>query len=117
MPPRCSIIDPMSELKNHMSKLSFLCPLCNGYTFSQHWMAEYSVQWNKCQSCGYMEEKTVSHNRILNKLCPDQLQEKFIDPVTSDIIEQSTQIGIYGKTKKRKKNSKASTDCPTTKNS
>lgn len=107
----------MSDLLNEMSKLSFLCPLCNGYTFSQHWMHEYSADWNKCQSCGYMEEKTVSRNRILNKLCPDRLDNEFVDPVTPDLIKESTQIGIYGKRKKSKNNSKASIDRTTRKNS
>lgn len=60
-----------------------------------------------------MEEKTISHNRILSKLCPDTLQEKFVDPVTPDIIEKSTQIGIYRKAKKSKKNSKTSIDSTT----
>jgi translation initiation factor 2 beta subunit (eIF-2beta)/eIF-5 len=69
-------------------------------------MSEYSGHWNKCPSCGYMEEKTVSRNRILSKLCPDRLNEPFVEPVTAKVVEESTQIGIYGKRKKRKNNSK-----------
>ena len=84
-----------------------LCPLCKGYTFSQHWMPEYSRDWNKCPSCGYMEEKSTSLNRVKSKLCPDKLDKPFVDPVTDDIIEEAVNIGIYGKNKKSKKKGKS----------
>lgn len=82
-----------------------LCPLCKGYTFSQHTMVEYSRDWNKCPSCGYMEEKTVTLNRIFNKLSPDKLEEPFVDPVTDELIENAVNIGIYGKGHKSNKKS------------
>jgi hypothetical protein len=66
-------------------------------------MPEYSKDWNKCPSCGYMEEKTVTINRVLSKLCPEQLLEPFIEPVTEKMIDEAVNIGIYGNNRKRKK--------------
>jgi hypothetical protein len=72
-------------------------------------MSEYSRDWNKCPSCGYMEEKTVSVNRILSKLDPDRLDEPFEDPVTNEIIDKAVNIGIYGNGHKCCKNCKCGT--------
>jgi len=58
-------------------------------------MHEYSAEWNKCRSCGYMELKTTSLKRILNKLYPERLDEQFIEPVTENLIESAVNIGIY----------------------
>lgn len=84
----------MSDLSSHMSNLLYLCPLCKGCTFSQHTMSEYSKEWNKCPSCGYMEEKQVSINRILNRLSPDKLSEAFIDPITPEVIKKVSNMTI-----------------------
>ena len=99
-----SIINYMSHKDSYIYSFICLCPLCGGYTFSQHWMHEYSRDWNKCSSCGYMEEKTVSLKRAISKLDPDRLDKPFVDPVTDKLIKESTDIRIYGKTSKRKNN-------------
>lgn len=57
-------------------------------------MAEYSREWNKCPSCGYMEEKTVSKNRIINALAPQKLIEPFIDPITAEVVEKVRSMAI-----------------------
>lgn len=102
----------MSDLNSNISNLLFLCPLCGGFTFSQHTMAEYAREWNKCPSCGYMEEKTVSINRILNRLAPDKLVEPFIDPITPKILKK-VRSSTIGRTNKHNKNkSRSNIDCP-----
>jgi Zn ribbon nucleic-acid-binding protein len=90
----------MTYHNSDIQKFMPLCPLCKGYTFTQHWMSEYSHEWNKCQSCGYMELKATSLKRILSKLDPEGLNEQFVDPVTDEIIKSAVNIGIYSNRKK-----------------
>lgn len=87
----------MFDLHSDMSKLLFLCPLCGGCTFAQHSMLEYARDWNKCPSCGYMEEKTVSRNRVINVLAPDKLVEPFVDPISAQLVKKVRGMAI-GKT-------------------
>lgn len=87
----------MFDIHSDMSKLLFLCPLCGGCTFAQHSMLEYCKDWNKCPSCGYMEEKVVSKNRVINLLAPQELIEPFVDPISPQLIKKVRGMTI-GKT-------------------
>ena len=102
----------MSDLMHRISELLYLCPVCSGFTFSQHSMAEYSKEWNKCPSCGYMEEKTVSINRVLNRLAPDKLSEPFIAPITAEIIQNVSSFTIGRTYSHSQDNANNDTKCP-----
>ena len=78
------------------SLAGYFCPVCHQATFREHWMAEFRREWNKCPSCGYMETKITTKNRILSVLNPSALIEPFEDPLTEEIINRATRIGIYG---------------------
>ena len=101
----------MSDLNANVSNLLYLCPLCHGFTFSQHTMAEYAKDWNKCPSCGYMEEKTVSINRILNRIAPDKLIEPFIEPITAKIIKKNSSIIVANIKKNNKRKPRKNSVC------
>lgn len=77
------------------------CPLCGGSNFYEHWMLEYRREWNKCGSCGYMELKKISIERVINKVSPNNTAEPFLDPI--DNIK-STVINIKKVNRKKKKN-------------
>jgi RNA polymerase subunit RPABC4/transcription elongation factor Spt4 len=72
-------------LNSHIAEFSYFCPLCGGSTFSEHWMPEYSREWNKCPSCSYMELKTVTKNRVINKLDASKLDQPFVEPIVAKL--------------------------------
>ena len=101
----------MHNLNIDIATLSYFCPLCGGSTFGEHWMCEYKKDWNKCSSCGYMELKCDSLNRIVNKLAPDQLEKPFVDPITPEIVSKSSHVTIYGKKGKNKSKTSKCAKC------
>ena len=99
-----------SGLHSDINFASYMCPNCHYATFYCHSMAEYNREWNKCSGCGYMERKTTTRARILNKWAPDQLTEPFIDPLT-EIAEKSIYMCIHCKNVKKCNNSDNESNC------
>lgn len=60
--------------KQDLELSKYFCPNCHFMTLSQHTQDKYRDKWNKCPSCGYMEEKTKTDNRA-----KDRHQEKISD--------------------------------------
>ena len=92
-----------SRLHSDISICSFICPNCHRASFGEHFMAEYSREWNKCSGCGYMESKTTTRARILNVLAPEELTEPFIDPL---LKTTNKSISMDSKAKDIKENNK-----------
>jgi predicted nucleic-acid-binding Zn-ribbon protein len=66
------------------------CPICRGSNFYEHWMLEYRREWNKCGTCGYMELKRYSIERVINKLSPEKLKDPFVDPINEFVKVKRT---------------------------
>ena len=88
-----------SRLDSDITLNTRFCPMCHCGRFCEHPMSEYSREWNKCSSCGYMESKAITKARVLNVLAPEQLTEIFIDPILK-IVEDT--INVCSKCKKIK---------------
>ena len=99
----------MSNAQN-ISVSRYFCPLCHQTTFREHWMGEYRHLWNKCPSCGYMELKKDTENRILSVFAPDKLTEPFNDPLTPELIQSASDMGIRSKRIKHNKDNNPDTD-------
>ena len=93
---------------------SMFCPLCRASHFNPHIMQEYSLDWNKCASCGYMELIEITKNRILSTLAPDQLTKPFIEPITAEIRNKVGNMKIQSQKIKSKNNCNQGCNCTCT---
>lgn len=57
----------------------YFCPRCHLATLHDHLERKFELKWNKCGSCGYMETKKNTENRLKNHLTLQELAKKSKD--------------------------------------